>query len=80
MQQSDARDFVGGSLHDIPALEQDASARRHQGTANRVEQGRLARAIGTNQRDDGSFGDVDADINERANTAIVNADCFDFKH
>src|SRR5439155_13792335 len=60
--QSHARDVRGSSGRDVASLVVDGAVRRRQEPGQQVEAGRLARAVGADQRVDGSanYPQVDA--------------------
>ena len=58
----------GASPDSSLAVERDAPARPHE-AGDRVDEGRLARAVGADEPDHGALGDLELDVDERLHAA-----------
>ena len=75
-----AHDVVGGHLGDVLALEHNAAAAGTRVAAHGHQQRSLARAIAADQGDDLALIDMQTDLVDRADGAIVGGDLLQLQH
>jgi hypothetical protein len=75
-----AHDVVRGQVGDVPAVQQDVAAAGARAAAHRHQQRGLAGAVGADQRDDLALVDVQADLVDGADGAVVGAQLPELQH
>ena len=79
MRDPEPHDVLGGPAGDRPPVETDLAICPHH-AAERAQHGRLARAIGAEQRADVPLADVEADPVQRLVLPVEGVESFDLQH
>jgi len=74
-----AHDRMRSAAAQILAVKEDASRGRADEAADRAQRRRLARAVGTDERDDLAFVDVQRDAGERGDASVPRDQVLDFE-
>src|SRR5262249_24092574 len=78
--ESSLHELVRRTAHDIDAVEEDLAAARREQADDRLQHGGLARSIGADQSDDLSLRDIEGQIPDRLNGAVIDIDVSDLQH
>ncbi len=74
MDDAQLGDLVRRHVGDVATVEQDGAARRLLGAADGAQQGRLAGAVGAEQRDDLALADVEVGAEQHLHTFVADID------
>ena len=72
-----ARDLVGRRVRHVAPVEHDGAVRRLDQTGDRLQQRRLAGAVGAEQRDDLAFVDLEVHAEQHLHAVVVHVDVAD---
>jgi len=75
-----ARDLVWRQSEEVVAAEHDSAARGRVEAGDHVEHGRLARAVGADQREDLPIADLEAQLAQRGEAAEADREVLDTEH
>ena len=80
--QGDAspHDLVGGEAGDLLAEEGDRAGARPKDPGDRLHQRGLSRPVRADDGDDASLGDIDGDLPQGGDAAVIRLDAPDLKH
>src|SRR6267143_3617219 len=74
LNDTHANQAVGARSVDAPTVELDRATRRPEETGDHPQRGRLAGAVGSEQRDDAPLGDLETDAVQGADAPVVGLD------
>ena len=79
LHDAERHDVVGGHAREVPAVEDDLPAARPQQPADGVQRGRLAGAVGADERDDLALVDGQGDALQGVDVAVVGVEVGDLE-